>query len=214
MSNRPAQPPPPESQPTDPQAVHRRLQQFQAGLASDSPPLPEQQRILHERARVLAQPPEAVSTQADIELVAFLLAKERYGVESAHVREVVVVKELTPLPTTPPFVVGIFHLRGQIISVIDLKNFFGLPPAGPRDAHTILILQSPAMEFGVLIDGVLGVERVPRDALQPSLPTLTGVRQEYLKGLTPDRMAVLDGAKLLADRKLIVDEETAERNRL
>ena len=63
------------------------------------------------------------------------------------------------------------------------------------------------MEFGILADVILGVLRVPLRNLQPTLPTLTGIREEYLKGITPGRLAILDAAKLLSDKKLIVHEE-------
>jgi purine-binding chemotaxis protein CheW len=66
------------------------------------------------------------------------------------------------------------------------------------------------MEFGILADSIIGVRTIPLTELQPSLPTLNGVREEYLKGVSKDRTVVLDGKKLLSDRKLIVHEEIAD----
>ncbi|MDP1939034.1 MAG: chemotaxis protein CheW, partial [Gallionella sp.] len=66
------------------------------------------QRILKERAQALAR--EAVPAEAadaSIEVIEFLLAHERYAVASEHVREVYPLEELTPLPCTPAFVLGI-----------------------------------------------------------------------------------------------------------
>ncbi len=60
------------------------------------------------------------------------------------------------------------------------------------------------MEFGILADTILGVNTIPMGTIQPTLPTLTGVRAEYLKGITGDRVVVLDGGKLLADPKMVV----------
>jgi purine-binding chemotaxis protein CheW len=53
----------------------------------------------------------------------------------------------------------------------------------------------------------LGVRTIPLAELEPSFPTLTGVRDEYLKGVTRDRTVVLDGKKLLGDRKIVIQEE-------
>jgi purine-binding chemotaxis protein CheW len=46
--------------------------------------------------------------------------------------------------------------------------------------------------------------------VQPSLPTLTGIREEYLKGVTKERLTILDGKKLLSDKNIIVHEEITE----
>jgi purine-binding chemotaxis protein CheW len=63
------------------------------------------------------------------------------------------------------------------------------------------------MEFGLLCTEILGVMRIPRASLQPSLPTLTGIREKYLLGVTQDRMAVLAAGRMLSDASLIVREE-------
>lgn len=170
---------------------------------------PDQERaILRARAEMLAREPEKVEEGAEfVEVVEFLLAQERYGIESAYVREVYPLKELTPLPCLPPHVLGVMNLRGKIFSVIDIKRFFDLPEKGLSDKNKVIIMGGEAMEFGILADVILGVRLVPAGALQPSLPTLTDIRAEYLKGVTEDRLVVLDGGKLLADRGIVVHEE-------
>jgi purine-binding chemotaxis protein CheW len=62
------------------------------------------------------------------------------------------------------------------------------------------------MEFGIVADAILGVRLVPAEDLQPSLPTLTDIRSEYLRGVTEDRLVVLDGGKILTDGKIVVHE--------
>ena len=113
----------------------------------------------------------------------------------------------TPLPGTPPFVLGIINVRGEVRSVIDIKKFFELPEKGLSDLNKVIIVHGRDMEFGILADAVIGVRSLRLAEIQPTLPTLTGVRQEYLKGVTHERLAILDGAKLLSDRKMTVYEE-------
>ena len=115
--------------------------------------------------------------------------------------------ELTPLPGTPLFVAGIINVRGQIVSVVDLKKFFDLPAKGLTDLNTVIILSDGHMQFGLLADAVAGVRRIPLLEMQPPLPTLTGIRQEYLQGVTGQRLVILDAAKILADPRVIVREE-------
>ena len=169
---------------------------------------PDAAQILRARARALAQPPEAApAASAWLDVLEFRLAGERYAVETRYVREVHPLKDLTPLPGTPPFVLGIVNVRGRIVPVLDLKKFFELPEQGLTDLHRIILIEGSEMEFGLLADATVGVRSIPADSLQLSLPTLTGIRSEYLKGVTAERLVVLDVARILADPKIIVHED-------
>lgn len=192
--------------------IHRRLDNLRMAVERGWSPTPEQKkRILEARARMLAQQAEEPeSAEQRIEVIEFVLAYERYGVEASFVREVFPMTDLTPLPCTPPFVLGIINVRGQIVSVIDIKKFFDLPEQGLTDLNKVIILQSDAMEYGILADLIIGTYSISMSELQPSLPTLTGIREGYLKGITRDRVVILDAAKLLSDRNLIVHEEVMQ----
>jgi len=189
--------------------VRARLEAVQAaGEQAWAPGADETGRILHERALALAAEPARTQTlDESIEVLEFLLAHEHYAVESSHVREVYPLENLTPLPCTPAFVLGIVNLRGEIVSVIDLRKFFDLPQTGLPDLNKVIVLESGNMVFGILADAILGVRRIPLAEIQPSLPTLTGIREKYLKGITPGRTVVLDAEKLLADEEIVVQEQ-------
>jgi len=182
-----------------------------AKAASDRAWMPgadETERILHERALALALEPDAAQIpEHGIEVIEFGLAHECYAVESSHVREVYPLENLTPLPCTPAFVLGIVNLRGEIVSVIDLRRFFDLPQTGLPDLNKVIVLESASMVFGILADVIHGVRRIPLAEIQPSLPTLTGIREKYLKGITAQRTVVLDAAKLLADEDIVVQQQ-------
>lgn len=173
-----------------------------------SPAPEEKKRILKDRARRLAQEPEAGREGSEFaEVVEFMLAHERYAIESAYVKEIYPMRELTQVPGTPHFVLGIINVRGHIFSVIDIKKFFGLPEKGITELNKAIIIQKDRMEFGILADSITGVRRIPLDEIQPPLPTLTGIRRDYLKGITGDRLVILDAVKLLSDKSIIVHEE-------
>ena len=169
---------------------------------------PDGERILRARAQALARPPPpAPAAGTMLELLEFRLASERYALESRHVQEVHPLRELTPLPCTPPFILGIVNVRGRILPVVDLKKFFDLPERGLTDLHRIILVRGHGLELGLLADVIVGVRSIAADSLQPSLPTLTGIRAEYLKGVSAERLVVLDLERLLADPKIIVHEE-------
>lgn len=168
-------------------------------------------QILRERARRFASAPaDGPDKKTDtLECVEFSLAHERYALETFHVREICALNDLTPVPLTPSFVLGIMNLRGGVLSVINLKRFFELPEKGITDLNKVIVLGSPEMEFGVLADSITGVRAVGTDELTPGLVTLTGIREDYLKGVTPDRLIVLDGGRLLSDKNMIVRDTDA-----
>ena len=188
--------------------VHRRIENVRKVLERDWAPPPEKKReILRTRAKALARQEKEKDIPGDhIEIVQFLLANETYGIESIFVQETYPLRDLTPIPGTPPFVLGIINVRGRIVSILDIRKFFDLPEKGLTDLNKVLILNGHNMEFGLLADAVLGVRKIRANELQASLPTLTGIREQYLKGVTKERFVILDAEKLLADKKIIVHD--------
>ena len=189
--------------------IHRRLEAAQLAIGQARAPDPgEIKKVLRARARALARELQSAEAREDaIEVIEFVLAYERYAFESIFVREVYPLKALTPLPCTPPYVAGIVNIRGQIVSVLDIRKFFDLPQKGLTDLNKVIVLRSDSAEFGVLADVIIASRTIPASELQASLPTLTGIRNEYLRGVTADRLVILDAGKLVTDERLIVHEE-------
>jgi purine-binding chemotaxis protein CheW len=192
--------------------MKRRLQDAQSAVERKfTPNAEETRRILKARARTLArESAKTEPTDERLEVLEFALADEKYGIESSYVREVFSLKELTALPCTPSFVLGLVNVRGQILSVIDIKKFFDLSDRDRTGRNEVIVVHTDRLELGILADAVLGVSLIPLTDLQPSLPTLTGVRADYLRGVTKEPMVVLDGQKLLSSPKLIVYEELSK----
>jgi len=187
--------------------VRRRLDSARAAIEHVSAPEPDEvRRVLKVRAHALAQEPSQPGSAEALDLVEFLLAHETYAVESRHVREVHQLRDLTPVPCTPEFVLGMINLRGEILSVIDIRRFFDLPERGLTDLNKVIVLQSGSMLFGILADAVLGARRVLISEIQTTLPTLTDIREKYLKGVTGERTVILDAEKLLSDETIVVQE--------
>lgn len=191
--------------------VKQRLEIAHTALTHATAMDPEEtQRILKQRAQALGRTSTPTESGAEcIELLEFILAQEHYALESQYVRDVYPLDQLTPVPCTPPFVLGIVNLRGEIMSLIDIKKFFDLPEKGLTDLNKVIVLESGSMRFGILADVIVGMHAIAAAEIQPSLPTLTGIRAEYLKGVTPARLVILDAEALLADRGVVVDEQVS-----
>lgn len=166
------------------------------------------QEILKKRAEELSKPLKVDEGRKDlIEVVLFNLSDEVYGIEAEYVREIYPVGEVTKLPGVPEYIYGVMNVRRKIIPIIDLKFFFGLNKAKNVHNQKVIILEQGEMEFAVLTDKIIDIRFIPSHNLQSGIPTLTGVRQEFLKGITPERFIILDGDKLLNDNHLVIEEE-------
>jgi purine-binding chemotaxis protein CheW len=161
---------------------------------------------LNRRAAVLAQPPvKKESAQDQIEVMTFMLASERYALETSYVREVWPLTSYIPVPHTPSFVLGVTNVHGQICSIVDLKQFFSLPSSGITNLNKLVILENGDMCFGILADEVLGTESLAKGGLS-SADEWRGIDHTYLTGITCDRLIVLNAERILADKRLVVNE--------
>ena len=71
----------------------------------------------------------------------------------------------------------------------------------------VIVVRDGSMELGIVADIVVGVHSIPEKSIQPTLPTLTDICAEYLRGVTSDQVAILDVEAILADKRIIVHEE-------
>lgn len=169
---------------------------------------PESERdLLRSRARALAAPAKTQTPAGRVfDVIEFTLAGERYAVETSCVVEVQPLQHLTPLPGTPPVLLGIINVRGHILAVIDLKRFFDLPAEGISDLHRVIVLRQGDVELGILADQVVGNLSVREEDLHADLPSLKGIRSDFLRGVDANRLTVLHASRILQDPRLVIDQ--------
>jgi len=165
--------------------------------------------ILQERARKISgKLGENQEVPVDeMTLVEFNLISGHYAIEESFVLEVLLLKELTPIPGVPAFVAGIINLRGKIISVVNLKLFLGIPGKGITDMNRIIVLKNDLMEFGILADSILGTKTIQLSKLLPAPITVQAVAAGYVKGISSEGLIVLDGFKILAAKSIVVNQK-------
>ncbi|MCE3010978.1 MAG: chemotaxis protein CheW [Proteobacteria bacterium] len=88
--------------------------------------------------------------------LAFSLGAEEYAIPLLSVREVIAVPDITPVPQSPVHFLGIMNLRGQVISVIDLRTKFGIKP-NKTDETSVIILDMGDHSLGAIVDSVNSV---------------------------------------------------------
>lgn len=163
--------------------------------------------VLKRRAEQLAKLPLAADSGDGIEVLACRLGGERYAVETRHLRAVQWATGITPVPSTPRFVVGIVSVRGEIVTLLDLAVMIGIGSGVELDLSSeapvpVLLLGLPGLRAGLVVDEVLGVERYELDSLQPSLSG-----REFARGVGPQNTVLLDIEQLLASGRFTVSDD-------
>jgi purine-binding chemotaxis protein CheW len=159
--------------------------------------------VLRRRAEQLARLPLSTDSDTDsVEVLACRLGSERYAVETRCLRAVQWVSGVTPVPCTPSFVVGIVSVRGEIVTLLDLAAMISVGSWNAVDPAPVLLLGLPGMRSGLVVDEVLGVEKLALDVLQPSLSG-----REFVRGVGPRDMVVLDLEALLGSGRFEVADD-------
>jgi purine-binding chemotaxis protein CheW len=165
------------------------------------------QRILEERARVLARPLRAEEPADTLELVVLALGPERYGIDPRRAREVRPFADLAPVPGTPPFWAGIINIRGTLYAVLDLHRYLELPEVDAGERQKVVVLVSGSnLTVGLLVDGALGIRRIPAAAVGPALGETSEAARQIVHGVANDLLTVLDVDALLSDPRLTLKE--------
>src|SRR5690554_8192085 len=85
-----------------------------------------------------------------LQWVTFQLAEETYGINVMQVQEVLRHSEIAPVPGAPDYVLGIINLRGNVVTVIDTRQRFGLAPAPVTEQTRIVIIEADRQVVGIL----------------------------------------------------------------
>jgi purine-binding chemotaxis protein CheW len=187
-------------------AVRSRLAAVEAALGHAELSDDQREAIFARRAEALAAPSTSAEPADAFQALVFSLGDAWYAVPSWQVREVRTLGQLTPLPGAPTFIAGLVNVRGRVVPALDLAPLFGLPAtdetpqaimllSGSRGDVAVLTSEQPTLRW--LQDGDLG-------PLPPGGPS--GLDPTAVRGVTPDLVIVLDGVRLLADQRLLVQD--------
>jgi purine-binding chemotaxis protein CheW len=196
------------AQAIDWQEAHVRLERLRQALNANAPLAPiEVQRILRQRAQKLAQPLEEAAPVTEVlELLVCSLAGEHYGIDAIHVLEVVPLQGLTPVPCTPPFVLGVVNHRGRILPVLDFRQLFMLAGQESTAGGWVVAVEANGMTFGIFAAAVPGVIRIIADEVAPLTVMRTSEHIPCVRGVTREMIVVLDLEGLTKWPKLLIDD--------
>ncbi len=151
-----------------------------------------------------------IANEGETQLVVFMLNDEEFSCEIKNVAEVLKMAKVTPLPSSIEFVEGVINLRGEVIPVIDLRKRFNMAEIERTSDNRIIIVEDQERMFGLIVDSVTEVARLPNTQIQEAPNQVAGGHTELITsvGKIDNRMLII----LDIERVLRLDEQKALDN--
>lgn len=156
------------------------------------------------------------------QLCAFRIGGEDYAIDIMRVREIIHPLPITRVPRTPPFVVGVFRLRGEVIPLLDVRERLGLPAVESGRRTRFLVVHVAGQRVGLVVDEVCEVVRLTRREIRPAPPLAEGGAPRFFLGVCggepasggrrrpgAERMRLLLNVKALLDPSVPGEAESA-----
>lgn len=116
-------------------------------------------------------------------LLIFKVGRNRYAIPIGELSQIIEDRELTPIPFVPPFLKGIFSLRGRIVGVIDVLERMKIEEKDCSLLRKIIVLEKEGDLFGLRVDGIDHVVEVDIFSLEPPPEGFDAVVQEFVVGV-------------------------------
>lgn len=134
----------------------------------------------------------------------FFIEETLLGVDIGRVQEINEEPVVTKVPLARVYVLGIMNLRGQIITIIDLRRKMGLASPGPAEGKAgVMIVNWKGEHVGLLFDRIGDVVEADEARIEAPPANISGASEEFFQGvLTTARqriVALLDIDSVLAD---------------
>jgi purine-binding chemotaxis protein CheW len=136
--------------------------------------------------------------------VTFQLDNETYGINVMQVQEVLPMTEIAPVPGSPPFVLGIINLRGNVVTVIDTRMRFGLESCEADETARIVVIESENQIAGILVDAVAEVVEVKQSEIDTAPNVGNEESARYIHGVVSrpqDLLILVDVNRMLSEEE-------------
>ena len=169
-------------------------------------------QLLRQRADRLAREGNGIQHSGETEqaYVCFRLgAVERYGIPYVYTEEIIPVSDIAPVPCTPPFIAGVTNRRGELLTVLDIKEFFHTDKTELGDESRIVVVSGNGVTIGILVDEMIGNDGYRPMELSKPLPSDGISKPAYIQGIHRGQVTILDMGPLLRDESIMVNESVS-----
>lgn len=170
---------------------------------------PEEKVIFRQRAKHLMQGVETQDSQGLRSLAVIELEQELFGIDLTIVREFTDLYKITPIPCCPPHIVGNMNLRGEILTLVDIRHILDLSRLDTLHSSKAMIVEVEDIVAGIMVEQVHDIVLVQSTDITAVPTAIHAIDDEYLLGTVSyheKMLALLDIAKILLKGELVVDE--------
>lgn len=118
-----------------------------------------------------------------LQLVGFKLGDEEYAIDVLKIQEIIRLVEITSVPRTENYIMGVMNLRGKVIPVVDLRVRFNLEKSDFDKKTRIIVVRFEKENIGFVVDEVTQVVRINKSMIEPTPPLVGSIGQEYILGI-------------------------------
>ncbi len=168
----------------------------------------EEQRIFHQRAVNLRHSLESSNIHKLMPLAVVRLEEEYFGLELQRVQEFINIRHVQPIPCCPPQIMGNINLRGEIMTLIDVRETLNLNQTTGH-ASKAVVIEVEDIVAGITVDQVLDVVYLPPSEISAMPAALPQRYQTFFQGATQyhqKSLSILDLSKVLSQGGLVVDQ--------
>ena len=182
--------------------LRESMDRLNASLQRASDPVALAQKLAN-RAKLLRGRASVQVEQSTTPFLTFSSGHERFGVPISDVVEIQALDHYSPVPKTPPFIVGVIPWRGAILTLLDLGRLFGIREVGIADYHVCIIVEAAGRRVALVareVEDILGIA-ADQMKLTPDLPG--HAPSEWIAGVHDGNRLLLCLERLLADEQLV-----------
>lgn len=117
------------------------------------------------------------------QLVVFKIGAEEFAADIMLTKEVVLMREITPVPGTESYVEGVMNLRGTLVPVLDLRKRLRASRTAAPSEHRIIIVQLEGKNAGLIVDGTSEVIRITDEQIEPVPILISEIGGDYVEGV-------------------------------
>lgn len=119
----------------------------------------------------------------EMEIATFYMGDILMGVDIQKVQEINRHVDITPVPQAPACVRGVINLRGDVVTVLDLRTVLELEPAEITDQSRNMIAKAGDEQIGLLVDRIADVVKVTRNEIEPPPANVSGIDGRFFDGV-------------------------------
>ncbi|MCX7991102.1 MAG: chemotaxis protein CheW [Proteobacteria bacterium] len=126
-----------------------------------------------------------------IEYLCFKLGEEEYCLEVSIANEIIKPKEITEVPKSPDFILGVFSIRGEVLPLFDIKKLLNIKEQTVSIRPRFIIINLNNDKVGICVDEITAIRKLSAKNIEQTPINIQGAKKEFIKGI-----AIIDGKTL------------------